>query len=38
MHVEEACATWQFSIILIGFKVEAAQYSEFLSHAKILPL
>ena len=37
MHVEEACATWHFSIILISLKVEVAQISNFLLHAKILP-
>ena len=40
MHVEEACATWHFSIILISLRVEVAQISDFLVglHAKILPL
>ena len=38
MHVEEACATWHFSIILISFRVVEAQISDFLLHAKILPL
>ena len=38
MHVEEAFATWYFSIILISLKVEVAQISDFLVHAKILPL
>ena len=38
MHVEEACVTWHFSIILISLKVEVAQISESLVHAKILPL
>ena len=38
MHVEEAYATWHFSIILISLKVEVAQISDFLVHAKILPL
>ena len=38
MHVEEAYATWHFSIILICFRVEVAQISDFLAHAKILPL
>ena len=38
MHVEEACATWHFSIILISLRVEVAQVSGFLLHAKILPL
>ena len=38
MHVEEAYATWYFSIILISLKVEVAQISEFFVHDKILPL
>ena len=38
MHVEEACVIWHFSIILISLKVEVAQISDFLVHAKILPL
>ena len=38
MHVEEACAAWHFSIILISLRVEVAQISDFLVHAKILPL
>ena len=38
MHVEEAYATWHFSIILIDLRVEVAQISDFLVHAKILPL
>ena len=38
MHVEEACAAWHFSIILISLRVEVAQISDFLPHAKILPL
>ena len=38
MHVEEACDTWHFSIILISLRVEVAQISDFLLHAKILPL
>ena len=38
MHVEEACVTWHFSIILINLRVEVAQISDFLPHAKILPL
>ena len=38
MHVEEANATWHFSIILISLRVEVAQISDFLVHAKILPL
>ena len=37
MQVEEAYATWYFSIILISFKVdEVEQISDFLVHAKIL--
>ena len=38
MHVEEAHATWHFSIILNSLRVEVAQISDFLVHAKILPL
>ena len=38
MHLEEAYATWHFSIILISLGVEVAQISEFLVHAKILLL
>ena len=38
MHVEEAYATWHFSIILISLRVEVAQISYFLLRAKILPL
>ena len=38
MHVEEACATWHFSITLISLTVEEAQVSDFVLHAKILPL
>ena len=38
MHVEEAFATWHFSIILISLRVEVAQISDFLLLAKILPL
>ena len=38
MHVEEASATWHFSIILTNLRVKAAQISDFLLHAKILPL
>ena len=38
MRVEEACATWHFSIILISIEVEVAQISDFLVRAKILPL
>ena len=36
MHVEEAYATWHFSIISISLRVEVAQISDFLVHAKIL--
>ena len=36
MHVEEAYATRHFSIILISLRVEVAQISDFLVHAKIL--
>ena len=36
--MEEANATWHFSIILISLKVEMAQITDFLVHAKILPL
>ena len=38
MHVEEAYATWYFSIILISLRVEVEQVSDFLVLAKILPL
>ena len=38
MHVEEAYATWYFSIILISFRVEVEQLSNILVHAKIMPL
>ena len=38
MHVEEAFATWHFSIILISLRVEVAQISDFLVHGMILPL
>ena len=38
MHVEEACATWHFSIILISLRVEVAQISDLLLRAKILQL
>ena len=38
MHVEEAYATWHFSIILISLRVEVRQISDYLLHAKILPL
>ena len=36
--MEEACATWHFSIILISLKVEVEQSSDFLENAIILPL
>ena len=36
MHVEEAYATWYFSIILISLRVEVAQILHFLVHSKIL--
>ena len=36
--MEEASATWHFSIILISLRVEVAQISDFLVRAKILPL
>ena len=38
MQVEEAYATWHFSIILISLKVEVVQILDFLVHAKSLPL
>ena len=40
MNVEEANATWHFTIILITLRVEVAQISDFLVpvHAKIVPL
>ena len=38
MHVEEACPTWHFSIILISLGVEVALITDVLVHAKILPL
>ena len=38
MQVKEAYATWRFSIILISLRLEVAQISDFLVHAKILPL
>ena len=38
MHVEEACATWHFSVILIRLREEVTQVSDFLVHAKTLPL
>ena len=38
MHVEEAYATWYFSIILISLIVDMTQISNLLVHTKILPL
>ena len=38
MHVEESYATRHFSIILISLRAEVAQISNFLVHAKFLPL
>ena len=38
MHVEKSHAIRHFSIILISLRVEVAQSSDFLGHAKILPL
>ena len=38
MHVEEAYAPLYFSMILISLRVEMAQISDFLVHAKIFPL
>ena len=38
MHVEEAYASLYFSIISISLRVEMAQISDLLVHAKILPL
>ena len=38
MYVKKAYATWHFIIILISLRVEVAQISDFLVHAKILPL
>ena len=38
MHVEEAYTTWHFSILLISLRVEVAQISDFLVHAKVFPL
>ena len=38
MHVEEAYATWHFSIVVISLRVEVAQMSDFLVNVKILPL
>ena len=36
--VEEAYATWHFSVILINLRVKVARISDFLVHAKVLPL
>ena len=36
--MEDAFATWHLSIILISLRVEVAQISDYLIHAKILPL
>ena len=36
--MEEAYAIWHFSIVLISLRVEVAQISDFLVHAKILSL
>ena len=38
MHVEEDYATWHFSIILLSLRVEVAQISDYLLHAKLFPL
>ena len=38
MHVEEAYATWDFSIVLISMRVEVVQILDFLVLAKILQL
>ena len=38
MHIEEAYATWHFSIILISLSAEVAQISDLLVQAKTLPL
>ena len=38
MHVEEAHATWHFSTILISLRREVALITDFLVHAKLLPL
>ena len=38
MHMKAAYATWHFSIILISLRVEEVQVSDFVVHAKILPL
>ena len=38
MRVEEAYDASHFSIILISLRVEVAQISDFLVHAKIFPL
>ena len=37
MHVDEAYATWHFSVVLISLRVEVAQISDFLVHGKIMP-
>ena len=36
MHVEEAYAAWDFSIILISLRVEVAQILDFLVRALLL--
>ena len=36
--MEEAYATWHFSIVLIRLRVEVTQISDLLVHTKILPL
>ena len=38
MNEEEAYATWHISIILISLRIEVPQISDFLVHAKILPV
>ena len=38
MQVEEAYAIWHFSINLFSLRVEEAQISDILIHAKILSL
>ena len=38
MHLKEANATWRFSIVLMSLRIEVVQISDFLLHAKILPL
>ena len=38
MHVEEAYATWNFSIISISLRVEVVLILDFLVNAKMLPL